>query len=115
MREAFEGFAGTVLAIALIVGMFTLASLAGCRGPIAYPAVQPCPVLAELPTGEVVEVPREPSCPLPGPRPTRTLPASSEPAAIFYADETSLIDVERWAEEADLYIGCMNALPSGEP
>lgn len=35
--------------------------------------------------------------------------------AFVGADEMSLLDATRWADEAELAIGCLSAVPAGEP
>jgi hypothetical protein len=107
---------GTVLVILLLLEMIAVASwLGACNRTVEYPEPQPCPALAKLPTGELVRVPAEPSCPLPGPRPEPTLAASVEPADVIYAATMTVLDLSRWGDEVELYAGCVAALPEGEP
>jgi hypothetical protein len=115
VKDAIASVVSTALVLLAIVGALLLSGLIGCHRVVEYPRAAACPVLATLPTGEVVDVPREPSCPLPGPRPAPTLAKSVETADVIYASTMTAIDMTRFADEWDLYIGCVNALPAGEP
>jgi hypothetical protein len=104
-----------VLTTGLILAAFFLLGWMGCHRVVEYPRAAACPVLATLPTGEVVDVPREPSCPLPGPRPPVLTAKTLELGDVLQADALNLSAAWLWMDEADLYIGCVNALPAGEP
>jgi hypothetical protein len=107
--------AGVLTTGLILVAYFLLGWMAcGCHRVVEYPRAT-CPVLATLPTGEVVGVPREPSCPLPGPRPAVLTAKTLELGDVLQADALNLSSAWLWMDEADLYIGCVNALPAGEP
>jgi hypothetical protein len=114
VKDAIASVVSTALVLLAIVGALLLSGLIGCHRVVEYPRAAACPVLATLPTGEVVDVPREPSCPLPGPRPTVLTAKTLELGDVLQADALNLAASWIWMEEADLYIGCVNALP-GEP
>lgn len=116
MKDAGDLIAGVLTTGLILVAFFLLGWMAcGCNRVVEYPKVQPCPVLATLPTLEVVEVPTQPSCPPPGPRPEVLTAKSVELGDVLSADAFNLASAWRWMDEADLYIGCVTALPVGEP
>lgn len=115
MRSTLASFLATAALGFLLICLFSLLGWLGCHRVVEYPKAAACPVLATLPTLEVVEVPVAPSCPLPGPRPEVLTAKSVEPGDVLSADALNLASAWRWMDEADLFIGCVNALPAGEP